>query len=115
MNEQCLFCRIIAREIPSDTVYEDDDVYAFKDINPQAPVHILIIPKIHINSVNELDESQYDLIGHMTSVARKIAENENLTGKGYRLVINCGPDGGQVVAHLHLHLIGGKKLTGKIG
>ena len=115
MNEHCLFCRIVAREIPSDTVYEDDDVYAFKDINPQAPVHILISPKIHINSVNELDEGQYDLIGHMTSVARKIAESENLTGKGYRLVINCGPDGGQVVAHLHLHLIGGKKLTGKIG
>jgi len=115
MAEKCLFCRIATGEIPSDIVYQDDKLFAFKDINPQAPTHILIIPKAHINSLVELSDRQDKLMGCLIIVAKKIAYKEGLAKTGYRLVINCGSEGGQVVPHLHLHLIGGRKLSGKMG
>ncbi len=115
MVEECLFCRIAAGEIPSDIVYQDEEFLAFRDINPQAPQHILIIPRIHIASVAELTEQQQGLIGRMIILARNLAEKEGLAQRGYRLVINYGPEGGQVVPHLHLHLIGGRKLNDQLG
>ncbi len=115
MAEKCLFCRIATGEIPSDIVYQDNKFFAFKDINPQAPIHILIIPKAHISSLVELTDQQDKLMGRLIMVAKKIADKEGLAKNGYRLVINCGSEGGQIVSHLHLHLIGGRKLSGKIG
>jgi histidine triad (HIT) family protein len=115
MAEKCLFCGIVAGEIDSDIVYQDKDFLAFRDINPQAPTHIVIIPKAHIASVAELTEKQQGLIGGFIIVAKKLAEQEGVAKGGYRLAINCGPDGGQVVPHLHLHLLGGKKLSDWLG
>ena len=115
MVEECLFCRIISREIPSDIVYQDDEFLAFKDIHPQAPTHILIIPKTHFDSLVEISDQQEKLMGRLVIIAKKLAEKEGLAKNGYRLVLNCGAEGGQVVPHLHLHLIGGRKLDGKIG
>ena len=103
----CLFCKIAAGEIPSNKVYEDDKVLAFRDIAPQAPTHILIIPKEHCGSV--LDASPYT-VGYMVEIAKRLAASEGLCEKGFRLVINTGEDGGQSVAHLHLHLIGGRSM-----
>lgn len=104
----CLFCKMVSGEIKPDTVYEDDKVLAFRDINPQAPVHILIIPKIHIATLNELDDS--DLAGHLLLTASKLAAQEGLAEDGYRTVINCNEYGGQAVYHLHLHLLGGRSM-----
>ena len=115
MVEECLFCRIISREIPSDVVYQDDEFLAFKDIHPQAPTHILVIPKVHFDSLVEISDQQEKLMGRLVIIAKKLAEKEGLAKNGYRLVLNCGAEGGQVVPHLHLHLIGGRKLNGKIG
>ena len=106
----CLFCKIISGEIPSAKVYEDDLVYAFRDIEPQAPVHILIIPKEHISSANELNEENCSVVGHIFSVAAKIAKEEGIAEGGYRIVNNCGEDGGQTVKHLHFHMLGGRSL-----
>ena len=106
----CLFCKIIAGDIPSAKVYEDDKVYAFRDIEPQAPVHILIIPKEHIASANELTEENASVVGHIFSVAAKIAKEEGIADGGYRIVNNCGQDGGQTVGHLHFHMLGGRSL-----
>ena len=106
----CLFCKIIAGDIPSAKVYEDDKVYAFRDIEPQAPVHILIIPKEHIASANELTEENASVVGHIFSVAAKIAKEEGIAEGGYRIVNNCGQDGGQTVGHLHFHMLGGRSL-----
>ena len=106
----CLFCRIIAGEIPSDKVYEDPDVYAFRDINPQAPVHVLVVPKTHIDSVNSLNASNIALAAKCLEAIPGIAAAEGLTG-GYRVVSNCGDDAGQTVKHLHFHILGGKRLT----
>lgn len=106
----CLFCKIIAGEIPSAKVYEDDKVYAFRDIEPQAPVHILIIPKEHIASANELNEENSAIAGHIFAVAAKIAASEGIAEGGYRIVNNCGEDGGQTVGHLHFHMLGGRSL-----
>lgn len=103
----CLFCRIAAGEIPSSKVYEDDKVLAFRDIDPQAPVHVLIIPKAHYDSI--LD-APADVTAHMAEVAAKIAADEGVAGKGFRLVVNTGEDGGQSVKHLHMHLLGGRSL-----
>ena len=105
----CLFCKIIAGEIPSTKVYEDDKVYAFNDINPAAPIHILIIPKEHISSAAEITAENADVVGHIFEVAAKLAKEKNL-GNGFRIVTNCGDDAGQSVHHLHFHLIGGKFL-----
>jgi histidine triad (HIT) family protein len=106
----CLFCRIAAGEIPSAKVYEDELVYAFRDIAPQAPVHVLIIPKKHIESAQALTKEDDALLCHMFACARKIAESEGVAASGYRLITNVGDDAGQSVHHLHLHLIGGKAL-----
>ena len=106
----CLFCKIIAGDIPSAKVYEDDKVYAFRDIEPQAPVHILIIPKEHIASANELTEENASIVGHIFAVAAKIAKEEGIADGGYRIVNNCGQDGGQTVGHLHFHMLGGRSL-----
>lgn len=109
----CLFCKIIAGEIPSTKVYEDDKILAFKDINPQAPVHILIIPKAHYDSVNALGEDSAPIVGDIMLVAKHLAEEYHLDN-GYRLITNIGEDGGQTVKHLHFHLIGGVKLSEKM-
>lgn len=107
----CLFCKIIAGDIPSAKVYEDDKVYAFRDIEPQAPTHILIIPKEHIASANELTEENASIVGHIFAVAAKIAKEEGIAEGGYRIVNNCGEDGGQTVKHLHFHMLGGRSLA----
>jgi len=106
----CLFCKIIAKEIPSKQAYEDDRVLAFYDIEPQAPVHILIVPKKHVESVLFLQDEDKDLAFHMLQVAKKLAEDLALAENGFRLVFNTGADGGQTVMHLHLHLLGGRAM-----
>ena len=111
----CIFCRIVEGEIPSDTVYQDEEIIAFRDINPQAPVHIVIIPRRHIASLSHLSESDSALVGRMVAAANRLAEEEGLTERGYRVVINCGKEGGQLVPHLHLHLVGGRQLSDQVG
>lgn len=106
----CLFCKIIAGEIPSQKVYEDEKCYAFRDINPQAPVHILIAPKEHMANISECAEKGADLCGHLVCAAVKIAKSEGLEN-GFRIVTNNGSDACQSVEHLHVHLLGGKKLS----
>jgi histidine triad (HIT) family protein len=106
-----IFKKIIDKEIPADIVYETDNVLAFRDINPQAPVHILVIPKKEIDRISNADDADTPVLGEMMEAARKIAEAEGIAENGYRLVMNCGPDGGQEVEHIHLHLLGGRKLT----
>ena len=108
MND-CIFCKIIKGEIPSTKVYEDDKVYAFRDINPAAPVHILIIPTEHICCANELKEAHKELVGHIILTAAKIAKDLGIAEDGYRLVNNCGESAGQTVFHLHFHLLAGDK------
>ena len=110
MNE-CVFCKIITGEIPSTKVYQDDVVTAFRDINPAAPTHILIIPNEHIPSVNDLSVEDENRIGHLFTAAKIIADQEGISESGYRLIVNTGPDGGQEVFHLHMHLLGGHKLA----
>lgn len=105
----CLFCSIVKGEIPSKKVYEDDMVYAFRDINPMAPTHVLIVPKCHIQSADEVTEENSRYVAHIFEVIPKIAKAEGLTN-GYRVITNCGEDGCQSVKHLHFHLLGGKKL-----
>ena len=108
--ENCLFCKIIAGDIPSTKVYEDETVLAFRDIAPQAPTHILVIPKAHIASVSELTAENSAVVAHIFEVIPKIAAAEGLVN-GYRVVSNCGPDAGQTVFHLHFHILGGKELS----
>lgn len=112
--KDCIFCKIINKEIPSSIVYEDDEILAFRDINPVAPVHILVIPKKHIDSAICLKEEDKELVGKIYMVINKIAKQEGIDEKGFRIVVNCGEDGGQEVKHLHFHIIGGKKLGIKI-
>ena len=111
----CIFCKIVTGEIPSSQVYNDDQVIAFRDINPVAPIHILIIPKRHMPSVNDLSENDELLMGHLLVTAKKIAEQEGIAQSGYRLIINTGPDGRQEVFHLHLHLLGGQSMRHPMG
>ena len=106
----CLFCKIANGDIPSTKVYEDDQILAFRDIAPQAPTHILVIPKAHIPSMDGITPENSDVVAHIFSVIPKIAAAESLTG-GYRVVSNCGADAGQTVHHLHFHILGGKPLT----
>lgn len=108
--EDCIFCKIANGEIPTEYVYEDELVAAFNDISPVAPVHILIVPKAHISSALELDDSNKDIVGHIFSVAGKIAREKGFADDGFRVVNNCGRDGGQTVMHLHFHLLAGKAL-----
>ncbi|GAP10235.1 diadenosine tetraphosphate (Ap4A) hydrolase and other HIT family hydrolases [Bellilinea caldifistulae] len=109
MND-CIFCRIIAGEAPATILYADEQVTAFYDIHPITPVHILVVPNRHIESVNEVEEEDAKLLGHLVVVARHLAIANGLERRGYRLVINTGPDAGQSVFHLHLHLIGGRSM-----
>ena len=112
--EDCIFCKIINKEVPSTIVDEDEDVIAFKDIHPVTPVHILVIPKKHISSLVDLKEEDEAVIGKIYTVINKIAKQEGILDKGFRVIVNCGEDGGQVVKHIHFHLLGGKKLGVKI-
>lgn len=105
----CLFCKIIAGEIPSKKVYEDESVFAFYDINPQAPVHILVIPKEHIQSAAQITQENSAVVSHIFEVIAKIAKEQNF-GNGFRVVTNCGEHAGQTVGHLHFHILGGKQL-----
>jgi len=106
----CLFCGIANGEMDTELLYEDDQVVAFKDINPKAPVHLLIIPKEHIATILDLEEENDQLIGHMYQVAKKLAKEYDIAEDGFRVVANCNEDGGQVVFHIHFHLLGGEKL-----
>lgn len=112
--EDCIFCKIINKEIPSQIVYEDEKILAFRDIQPVAPVHILVIPKKHIPALTELTKEDEEVVGKIYTVIRQLAEKENIDKTGFRVIVNCGEDGGQEVKHLHFHLIGGKKLGTKI-
>lgn len=109
---ETIFSKIIRRELPADIVYEDDEVMAFRDINPQAPVHVLVIPKVEIATVNDIQPQQAELVGKMVLAAQKIAAAEGIADDGFRLVVNCNGHGCQEVFHLHLHLIGGRQLRG---
>lgn len=108
--EECLFCGIVKKEIESKIVYEDSDLLAFRDINPQAPVHLLIIPKKHISGINKLGEEDKKLVGKIYLVAKQMAQQQSVYQCGFRIVVNSGPDAGQAVPHLHFHLLGGRKL-----
>nr|WP_300002183.1 histidine triad nucleotide-binding protein [Tissierella sp.] len=112
--DDCLFCKIANREIPSEILYEDEEIVAFPDINPTAPVHILIIPKLHIASSDDLNEENSYLVGKIFLVAKKLAKDMGLD-EGYRLVNNCKEDGGQTVDHIHFHLLGGRKMLWPAG
>jgi histidine triad (HIT) family protein len=109
-DASCLFCKIIAGQIPSDMVYKDKEVVAFKDINPAAPVHIMVVPVKHIVSLATMAEKDTPVVGKMTAAANKIAREMGIADKGYRLIINSGPEAGQVIQHLHMHLLGGRDL-----
>ena len=112
---ECVFCRIVAGEIPADIIYQDEEFLAFRDIQPQAPTHIVIIPKSHIASITQLTSEQQGLIGRFILLAKELAEKEGISTSGYRVAISCGADGGQLVPHLHLHLLGGRKLDDQLG
>lgn len=107
----CAFCRIVRKQARADIVYQDSLVTAFQDINPQAPTHILIVPNQHLESVNDLQPDHAALLGRLFEVARQLAEREGIAHRGYRLVVNSGPQAGQSVYHLHLHLLGGRRMT----
>lgn len=106
----CIFCQIVAGKVPSKIVYEDAEVIVFPDINPKAPIHLLIASKKHIPSLAHLSEAELPLIAHMVNIANRLAKEKSISERGYRLVANCGEEGGQLVPHLHIHLLGGKKL-----
>lgn len=111
----CIFCSIIEKQIPAKIVFEDDQVLAFHDVRPLAPVHVLVIPKRHVASMNDFEASDEQLLGHMLLVAKNIAQDLKISQGGYKLLIRTGGDGGQEVPHVHLHLIGGVRLTENIG
>lgn len=112
--EDCIFCKIIKGEIPADKVYEDEEVLAFRDIKPAAPIHILVIPKKHISMLTDLKEQDEALIGKIYTTINKIAQKEGFKDQGFRVIVNCGKDSGQEVMHIHFHILGGKKLGDKI-
>lgn len=109
MND-CIFCKIIKKKIPSKIVYEDDISFAFEDINPQAPVHTLIIPKKHIPTLLDIKDSDFGLIAHLIKVAKDIARWKGISDRGFRLVTNCNPESGQTIYHIHIHLLGGRPM-----
>jgi len=111
----CIFCKIIRGEIPCAKVYEDDKILAFDDINPMAPVHVIIIPKNHISNLMDIDAKNIDIVNNLIVVAQKVAQIKGIDSKGFRTVINCNAEGGQVVFHLHMHLLGGRKLQDPLG
>ncbi len=104
----CIFCKVINKEIPSDILHEDEDVIAFNDIDPKAPIHILIIPKEHISTFNDITD--YNIIVKISKVIQKLVKDKNIDEQGYRVVVNCNQDGGQSVSHLHYHLLGGRQM-----
>lgn len=106
----CLFCKIVKQEIPSKTVYEDERVLAFEDIHPQAPVHILVIPKKHISTTLDIADEDNELIGYLFQIANKIAKGKGVANRGFRLVVNCNREAGQTVFHIHLHLLAGRTM-----
>ena len=113
--DDCVFCKIVAGEIPADILYQDDEVIAFRDINPLAPTHLLIIPRKHIPSLAHLPDDETPIIGHMAKIANQLAREEGVFESGYRLAISCGKEGGQLVPHLHMHLLGGRQLADTLG
>ena len=114
MSEQCVFCKIINKQILSNIVHEDERVIAFRDINPQAPTHLLIVPKVHLPSLNELLPEHAAILGHIPMVAKSLARESGLAESGWRLVINCGADAAQTVFHLHVHMLGGRPMSGQM-
>jgi histidine triad (HIT) family protein len=108
--ESCLFCKIINKEIPASMVFEDEKMIAFNDINPQAPIHILLIPREHFSSLNEIPEEKKNILSHLLLKARQIAQEKEIAEKGYRIVLNTARDSGQEVFHIHFHLLGGRRM-----
>ena len=109
-SSDCLFCKIVAGEIPADIIFESDDTIAFRDINPQAPTHALIIPRRHVATINDLEDGDEALVGNLFLAARNIAADEGIADAGYRVAMNCNEAAGQTVFHLHLHILGGRKM-----
>ena len=112
---ECIFCQIVAGKVPSEILYQDEEVIAFRDINPQATTHLVIIPQKHIPSLAHLSQAESPVIGHMVNIANQLAKREGIFESGYRLVVNCGEQGGQLVPHLHMHLLGGQRLSDELG
>lgn len=110
-NDDCLFCKILAGDIPADVIYESDTAIAFRDINPQAPTHVLIIPRKHVPTINDISEDDQAIVGSLYSAARTIAAEEGFSAEGYRAVMNCNEAAGQTVFHIHLHLLGGRPFS----
>lgn len=110
MNENCIFCKIARKEIKTQVEYEDESIIAFNDKEPQAPIHVLIIPRKHIGRVNDISVDTIELLGKMVIGAKEIAQKKGIIDSGYRLIINCGKDAGQLIEHLHIHLLGGRQL-----
>jgi histidine triad (HIT) family protein len=111
----CVFCDIAAGNIPATILFKDDKVMAFRDIHPQAPVHIIIVPIEHFTNLNDIRGDDFGLIAYIFSIANDLAKSEGISERGYRVVVNSGPEGGQVVQHLHFHLLGGRQLSGELG
>lgn len=111
MADDCLFCKMVSGEIKPDTLYEDDDVLAFSDINPQAPLHFLVVPKQHITTLNDLEPEHAELVGKLYLAAKRVADEKGVARGGYRTVMNCNSDAGQTVWHIHLHVLGGRTMT----
>jgi histidine triad (HIT) family protein len=112
---QCIFCNIVSGQAPAKIIYQDDEITAFQDIHPVAPTHILIVPNKHVSSVNDIQHKDEPLLGRLFTIARELAEKEGIDENGYRLIVNTGHHGGQVVYHLHMHLIGGQRMRHPIG
>ena len=112
--EDCIFCKIIKKEIPSTIIYEDDKVIAFNDVNPAAPIHILVVPKKHIETLLYVSDQDNELISYVYQIINKIAKEKGFANNGFRVIVNCGKDSGQEVMHIHFHVLGGKKLGDKI-
>ena len=110
MSSDCLFCKILAGEIPADVVYESETAVAFRDVNPQAPTHVLIIPRKHIATINDIEDEDHDVIGSLYTAAKSIAAGEGIAEDGYRAVMNCNESAGQSVFHIHLHILGGRPM-----
>ena len=111
MKDDCGFCKLVAGEMDVSFLYESDDIVAFRDINPKAPVHILVVPRKHIPKISDVKDADQLLLGRMLSIAKELAEKEGISDSGYRLIINCGENAGQEIFHLHLHLLGGRRLS----
>ena len=111
MEVDCIFCQIVAGKVPSEILYQDEEVIAFRDINPQAPVHVLLIPKEHYASLNDIPEEKKDLLGHLLLKARHVAQQKGVKENGYRIVLNTAKDSGQDVFHIHFHVLGGRRMN----